>query len=361
MAIGVHTPLSIATLYVYVSKDEKIPVKGSTRYSAYQSNCYPELNRCVNTFSLKDLSPHSTYYFILSNGTSSIGSKRKFRTLADDTDLITMVSGGDLSTTPETKLLLVKAASYSPDLVVLGGDLAYDNGEIRNIGLWDTWLSAWEESMVTPDGFTIPMIIAIGNHEVKGGWNATVSDATLFLKFFQQQGNQTYFIRKLGKLALLMVLDTGHIASVEEQAPWIIKTLAEYADTPYRFAAYHVPLYPSHRKFDNDQSAQLRKYWAPAFDQGLNFALEHHDHSLKRTYLIKAGKRDDKNGVLYLGDGCFGIDSRDVHSESWYLVKTMSVAHFWLTKFTKKKTQMEALDMGGKVLDSTEILNLKAM
>jgi hypothetical protein len=39
----------------------------------------------------------------------------------------------------------------------------------------------------------------------------------------------------------------------------------------------------------------------------------------------------------------------------------MSVAHFWLTKFTKKKTQMEALDMGGKVLDSTEILNLKAM
>ncbi len=361
MAIGVHTPINTKTIYAYVSKDKNKQLNDSTRYSAFQSNCYPELNRCVHTFSLKDLLPHSIYYLILSDGKTNIGSERKFRTLAENSDNITMVSGGDLSTTPESKLLLVKAASYSPDLAVLGGDLAYDNGEIKNIGLWDTWLSNWEESMVTPDGFTIPMILVIGNHEVKGGWGATVSDATLFLKFFQQQGNQTYFVRKLGKLALLMVLDTGHIATVEEQAPWILKTLAEYSNTPYRFAAYHVPLYPSHRRFENDQSAKLRQYWGPAFDQGLNFALEHHDHSLKRTHLIKANKRDDKNGILYLGDGCMGVERRDVHSDSWYLAKAMSVGHFWLTKFSKQKTQMEALDISGKVLDSAEIKNLKAM
>jgi hypothetical protein len=56
-----------------------------------------------------------------------------------------------------------------------------------------------------------------------------------------------------------------------------------------------------------------------------------------------------------------GVEPRNVHSDSWYLVKAMSVGHFWLTKFSKQKTQMEALDMSGKVLDSAEIKNLKAM
>ena len=361
MTIGFHSPIETSNVHAYISNTKNVSIQNAKKTPPTETKCYQELKRCVHRFSLRGLKPASPYYFILNDGKNNLTEEKKFRTLGKNPNLITMVSGGDLSVTRETKILLTKSAGFSPDLAVLGGDLAYDDGELRNIGLWDLWLNLWEEAMVTPDGFIIPMILAIGNHEVKGGWKAKNSDATLFLKFFQQDEKKTYFSRELGKLAVLMILDSGHIASVEEQVPWILKNLTKYKDVPYRFAAYHVPLYPSNRHFENEQSSLLRKFWGPVFDRGLTFALEHHDHSLKRTHRIRAGKRDAKNGVLYLGDGCFGIAPRPVHPESWYLAKATSVAHFWVTKFKKESVKMEAIGQDGQVFDSSELRNSKTV
>lgn len=159
-----------------------------------------------------------------------------------------------------------KGGTYSPDFVLLGGDLVYDDGDISKIGLWDTWLDRWEKGMITIDGFTIPIISAIGNHEVKGGWNKAPKDSTLYLKFFRQEEDRTYFKRNLSDLAVLLVLDSGHVNTHESQVPWIKKTLQEIKSAPFKMVAYHVPLFPSARPPSDQWVSQGKKYWTTVFE-----------------------------------------------------------------------------------------------
>jgi len=38
--------------------------------------------------------------------------------------------------------------------------------------------------MVTPKGFTIPMVLAIGNHEVRGGSGNSPTNAVFYSRYF---------------------------------------------------------------------------------------------------------------------------------------------------------------------------------
>jgi len=249
---------------------------------------------------------------------------------------------------------LQRASSLSPDFILLGGDIVYDDGDISNVGLWDTWLSHWEKAMVTSDGFVIPIISAIGNHEVSGGWHKSPKDSTLYLKFFRQEGDQTFFVRKISPLGILMILDSGHVNTHESQIPWIKQTLDKFKSAPFKMAAYHVPLFPSARLVSDPWVREGRKYWTSLFeDHGLDLAFEHHDHALKRTHPIK-NNRIDQNGVLYIGDGCMGKSPRSVQSE-WYLAKSKSIEHFWLGKITKDEITLKATGLNGEIFDEVVI------
>ena len=322
------------------------------------TNCYQELDRCIHEFKLLNLIPAAPYFFQIKSGDKWQTTQKKFKTLPESAHELTFVDGGDLSTSDLAEKLVIKAGTYSPDFVLLGGDLVYDDGDISKIGLWDTWLDRWEKGMITTDGFTIPIISAIGNHEVKGGWNKAPKDSTLYLKFFRQEEDRTYFKRNLSDLAVLLVLDSGHVNTHESQVPWIKKTLQEIKSAPFKMVAYHVPLFPSARPPSDQWVSQGKKYWITVFeDFGIDVAFEHHDHALKRTHPIKKEKID-KEGVLYIGDGCMGKDPRSVRNE-WYLAKAKGIEHFWLGKIRKDQMKLQAIGVHGEVLDEV-IVKTKA-
>ena len=52
-------------------------------------------------------------------------------------------------------------------------------------------------------------------------------------------------------------------------------------------------------------------------------------HTYKRTHRLRANRVDKKNGILYLGDGCWGVDTRAVPKPGklWYLAKAASRRH----------------------------------
>jgi len=318
------------------------------------TNCYQELDRCIHEFKLLNLIPAAPYFFQIKSGDKWQTPQKKFKTLPESTNELTFVDGGDLSTSDLAEKLVIKAGTYSPDFVLLGGDLVYDDGDISKIGLWDTWLDRWEKGMITSDGFTIPIISAIGNHEVKGGWNKAPKDSTLYLKFFRQEEDRTYFKRNLSDLAVLIVLDSGHVNTHESQVPWIKKTLQEIKSAPFKMVAYHVPLFPSARPPSDPWVSEGKKYWTTVFeDYGVDVAFEHHDHALKRTHPIKKDKID-KEGILYIGDGCMGKDPRSVRNE-WYLANAKSIEHFWLVKIRKDQMQLQAIGVNGEVLDEVKL------
>lgn len=351
MTIVHHSKLSkdTPTLYLSPLDTAKNKTQIELRIDAL-TNCYKELDRCIHEFKLLDLKPAAPYFFRIKSGEEWQTTQKKFKTLPDNTNELTFVDGGDLSTSDLAEKLVIKAGTYSPDFVLLGGDLVYDDGDISKIGLWDTWLDRWEKGMITKDGFTIPIISAIGNHEVKGGWNKSPKDSTLYLKFFRQEEDKTYFKRNLSDLAVLLVLDSGHVNTHESQVPWIKKTLQEMKSAPFKMVAYHVPLYPSARPPSDQWVSEGKKHWTSLFeDYGVDVAFEHHDHALKRTHHIKKNKID-KEGVLYLGDGCMGKDPRRVRNE-WYLANAKSIGHFWLGKIHKDQMKLQAIGVNGEVLD----------
>jgi acid phosphatase type 7 len=311
-------------------------------------------DRWIYRVELTGLTPGGTLFLVAGDPRSGISREYKVRTLPHDARPLRVVTGGDLGFSYLARKLLREAARTSPDVALVGGDLAYADGDIAKVDRWDALLTYYTEEMVTPEGFAIPLIASIGNHEVIGGYLGDKSKAPFFFGLLGQDPEKTYFMRRLGANLAVVVLDSGHIAPHDgEQAAWLDRTLAELADVPFRAAIYHVPLYPSHRAFDGQGSVAGRKHWGPLFDRHrLTVAFENHDHMHKRTPLLKANAVS-RDGTLYIGDGCWGVRPRTLDEAGrWYLETASAVAHFWVVDVEPSGLVYRAVDARGRVFDT---------
>ncbi len=310
-------------------------------------------DRHIYRVTLKDLTPGTDYYLVSGSAASGVSPELKVRTIRDDESTLRFVNGGDNGTSEDARIMFGHAARQNPDFAVIGGDMAYADGRLENLHLWDTWFKYYTEEMVTGDGRSIPMVLAIGNHEVRGNYGKTREEAPFFFGFFGQDPDEkSYFTRKFGKNLVLIILDTNHAASHESQVDWLREQLEAHKDVKYKVATYHIPLYPSHREFGHRFSETGRKLWGPLFDEyGLTVGFENHDHSFKRTHLIK-GNEVAQEGTLYLGDGCWGVSVRRVHfSRQWYLRVSGTIQHFWSVEMGPEKAVYRAIDRDGRVFD----------
>ena len=311
-------------------------------------------DRWIYRIELTGLTPGATVFLVAGSPGGGISREYKVRTLPHDARPLRLVTGGDMGPSYLARKLLREAAKTSPDVALVGGDLAYADGDIAKVDRWDALLTYYTEEMVTPEGFAIPVIASIGNHEVIGGYSGDKTKAPFFFGLFGQHPEKTYFARRLGANLAVVVLDTGHIAPHEgEQAAWLDRTLAELADVPFRAALYHVPLYPSHRAYDGRGSVAGREHWGPLFDRHqLTVAFENHDHMHKRTPLLKANAVS-RDGTLYIGDGCWGRSPRTLDEAGrWYLETASAVAHFWVVDVDPSGLVYRAVDARGRVFDT---------
>ena len=309
-------------------------------------------DRHVHVVELKGLEPGARYRFWAGEGSAV----RAFRTVPADGRPLRFVTGGDLGVSDEVLRLHRHAAAYEPQFALVGGDVAYVNGDLAAIQRWDAWFDQWADGMVTPSGLTVPLVLAVGNHEVQGGYLGGTEAAPFFFGFFPQtprEAPRSYFRRTFGSDVAVYALDTGHVAPHGgEQAAWLDRALAADADVPHRFALYHVPLYPSHRAFDGGGSVRGRTAWAPLFDRhALTAAFENHDHTFKRTHRLR-GDSLDAAGTLYLGDGAWGRGDRPVDlSQRWYHAKAGALRHVWVVDVEGDEVTYRAFDVDGRLLD----------
>eukprot|EP01117_Protostelium_nocturnum_P000843 TRINITY_DN1108_c0_g1_i1.p1 TRINITY_DN1108_c0_g1~~TRINITY_DN1108_c0_g1_i1.p1 ORF type:complete len:608 (-),score=192.35 TRINITY_DN1108_c0_g1_i1:1983-3806(-) len=284
-----------------------------------ETNC-DGLKRGIHWIDVSGLSPDTTYYFRAGLGSNEnlYSQEKKFKTLSDDSNKITFITGGDLGLSEMTKKMMIVSAAESPDFALIGGDIAYANAMSSCYRLWDLYLLWWEQHMVTPSGYYIPQILAIGNHEA-GGYGTFVGDIPHFLAWFPQEfgvglnDRSTYHAHFLGTSGVVMALDSA-ITTLSEgttQADWMSREFSTtFSNCTKKFTVYHVPLYPSYRTLDGFPSAQLRDIWVPVFDKfDLTIGFENHDHAYKRTKPLKNSQVDPK-GTVYVGDGAWGVPIR---------------------------------------------------
>lgn len=309
----------------------------------------------ISSVELTQLEPDTRYVARFKEGEKPF----TFRTMPrDDDEPISFIDGGDMYHDDSASMnsTSMTAAAQNPRFVVIGGDIAYSSRHnIRGESpkKWISWLINWSRTMVSSEGDIIPIIPAIGNHEVNRGFGRTPRDARLFYTTFPLPHQKAYRVIDFGNYLSLFLLDSGHTAETGgAQRSWLVDRMAERQKRPVKMASYHVPAYPSLRKYTDKHSVSVREAWVPVFDgYGLDVAFEHHDHSFKRTHRLKAGKLDPA-GTLYLGDGCWGIKKpRRSKGNLPYLARSAPIRHFFLITLHKKSYTIRAISDQGKVFD----------
>jgi len=311
--------------------------------------------RAMYVADLKGLNPGTTYYFVAGDKKYGYTKERSFRTLPGGEAPLRFVIGGDMGISPRAEKLQKLAGKQNPDFAVIGGDIPYSNGLLAEYGDWTRWFANWDKYMSGSDGRMIPIVTAVGNHEV----NRYASDnqelrSPDYLSLFGRQGNAAYYSRRFSDYVIFFVLDSGHLNPHDgAQLEWLQQEFEKYRDVKYKFAAYHVPLYPTHRPYDGENSKAGRTYWAPLFDKyGLTVGFEHHDHVFKRSKPLKNNQVVDR-GTVYVGDGAFGVDPRKIDpAPRWYNEKEGSIAHFWLVDVRPEGLSLKAIDEDGAPVDA---------
>lgn len=311
----------------------------------------PFSNRTTLRADLKELRPGTEYFFRL----DPKARVYLFRTMPATLERpLRFAAGGD---TMHNRSFFEKtnreAMRHDLDFVLLGGDLAYENGNPKQVQRIYDWLDVAKQSFITPEGRVVPIVVAIGNHETRSGTYENIRDkAPYYYALFPFPGVPGYNVLDFGKYLSIIALDTGHTAPIEgAQTEWLEKTLKERQGVPHIFPIYHVPIYSSARNF-KENSPQL-KNWAPLFEKyGVRVAFENHDHAYKRTHPMREGKvvKDDE-GVVYLGDGAWGTRPRAV-PEKWYIAKGAEVRHFILATLEGERQQFQMFDEDGNQFDS---------
>lgn len=333
---------------------------------AYTMSCKAEYHqslielydsRALYRADLRDLKPGTTYYFIAGDDKYGYGEERSFRTLKGGDAPVRFLNGGDMNIGPRARKLLNYAGQQDADFLVIGGDLPYANGRYVEYVDWIQWFKNQDE-LLHVGGRMVPLVTAIGNHET----NSYDTDdiylrSPFYMSFFGRQGQGgVYHSHKFGDNIAMIMLDSGHlIPHAGPQTEWLEQELEKYKDVKYKFAAYHVPLYPAYRPFDGSPSVAGREHWLPLFDKyGLTVGLEHHDHVFKRTKPLKGNQVvAEGEGTVYLGDGTFGVDPRKMDDKDlhWYNEKQGGIAHFWVIDATKDGLDIKAIDEDGKEID----------
>jgi hypothetical protein len=295
------------------------------------------------------LSPGTEYRFRI--GTAA--TAHRFRTMpAKATDTFSFVSGGDCGVNSHAEAVNALAAKQDPHFVLIGGDLAYDNGSAPQATLG--FLRNYSRQMTDSAGRLIPLVTCVGNHEVVGGYSKHRADAPLFLSLFDGLFHDTtYAALDFGDYLSLVLLDTDHVSAIEgEQADWLEKALRARRERPHLIVANHVPAYPSHRAPDDGTGAENRKHWCPLFEKyGVDAVLEHHDHTFKRTHPLLGGLRD-KYGVPYLGDGSWGqLRAPNTPESRPYLATVGQAYHMTVHRIEDEHRYHVAMESGGKLAD----------
>jgi hypothetical protein len=329
---------------------------------------FPFAKRRVLRAELGGLEPDATYEFRFGSDGDILQFRTMPKTLARP---VRFAIGGDTMHRPEwLEKTNLAALGHDPDFAVLGGDLSYENGEAAGVQKVIDWFDAYRKTMVTPGGRVVPVVVTIGNHEVRGGFvNSVVAKylrdsgrtgdafrselAPYFYALFACPGQPGYRALDFGDYLSLVLLDSNHTNPIEgEQSAWLAKTLSERAGRPHVFPVYHVPGYPSVRPFEEPVNALVREHWIPLFEKsGVRLAFENHDHAFKRTKPILAGKIDPA-GITFLGDGSWGVEPRSPHADSWYLEKSAAVRSFMIVTLDGPKRTVGVFDEDNKPLDA---------
>ena len=281
---------------------------------------------------LTGLKPSTRYYFSISSDKNK-SPEYHFDTAPDKDASFKIIAGGDSrsNSTQRRKMNELMAELHTKDKDVIafahGGDYIASG---RQWSQWERWLT--DHTLTTnEDGRALPIIPTRGNHD--GG--------PLYNEIFDfPPEHKNYFVTELSSAVTLITLNT-ETSTRGDQMEFLKKALAKHGDAKWLLAQYHKPAWPAF-KGPGPSTAWVKLFEAYQFD----VILESDGHNIKRTVPIKKGERNDKEGIIYVGEGGLGVGQRTPKPERWYLQPpgmTGKGHHVMVLSFEKKSIEYKVV------------------
>jgi acid phosphatase type 7 len=303
---------------------------------------FEETSAWLHTVELQNLKPGQHYYVEIPHPTHP--DKFHFITMPDEKnrrELVFLVGGDSRTRRDVRREMNALAARENPDFVIFDGDFI---STALNEGQWDDWFDDWHEQMITANGRRIPVVPAIGNHEVDGSYLQPREKAPFYLKRFVAPEPRNYYVLSFGPDLVVVTLDSDHLTEITQQSEWLDKTLQAHRNTRWKVVQYHVAAWPSVRDFDGAIPQKIRTHWIPLFEKhNVDLVIEAHDHAYKKTVPIRNNQQDNERGIIYIGDGGWGAPVRETKNaeDFWWLDEAVTIDHFWKVTLSKDGRNMQ--------------------
>lgn len=254
---------------------------------------------------LTNLQPNTAYYFVIKDS-EGVSKRFWFKTASANNDKLSFIAGGDSRNNRDVRQNANKLVSkLKPHAVLFGGDMTNLNTAYE----WRDWLDDWQLT-TAKDGRMIPIIPARGNHE----WSNWVIH-----NLFNTPSTNVYYAITFGKNLVRSYTLNSEIPAGGFQTKWLKSDLEKNTDVMWKMVQYHKPMRP-HVESKSEGNDEY-KSWAKLFHQHkVKLVCESDSHTVKSTWPIKpceggancdqGFERDDENGTVYVGEGCWGAPLR---------------------------------------------------
>lgn len=304
---------------------------------------------------LTGLVPGSTFLYKVSrNGKQVFAAEGKAS--KEEKQPYRFVVFGDVGAgTPEAKQIANGVYNANADLILIPGDIVYDNGLISEYRsrFWPIYNADKVDSVGVPLMRSIPFVSSVGNHDADSRDLDRQPDALAYYHYWDQplngiqskegsamvpvlkgsDANKKAFLEGAGNRypsmsnfsfnygnAHWLILDADNYVdwTDKELTAWVAKDLADAKDATWRFVMYHHPGFNSSRAHFEQQQMRLL---SPVFEAGkVDVVFSGHVHNYQRSYPMFF--KPDNKGILLTG----GKDNKSLRGRlvigNWKLDKT---------------------------------------
>lgn len=287
---------------------------------------------------LTGLQPNTVYYFLIADS-EGCSKAMSFQTAPDQAvDRLSIVAGGDSRNFRDARRNAnIMVSKLRPHVVMFAGDMTGgDSGKE-----WQQWFNDWQLT-IAPDGRLTPILAARGNHE---------SANTSITNLFDVPSPNVYYSMTFGGDLLRTYTLNSMIPSGGKQKDWLENDLIAHEKIRWKIAQYHHSMVPHTReKADN---WEMYKNWASVFyENRVNLVVESDAHVVKTTYPIRPSKglgsdqgfiRDDSNGTVYVGEGCWGAPLRKSNDDKKWTRNSGSFNQFKLIFVDQEQIEVRTI------------------
>jgi hypothetical protein len=241
---------------------------------------------------------------------------------------------GDLGKgSPDQFAVYEALKSVHSDFLLVTGDLAYDNGTLRQFEYY--FFDIYKDLLAL-----VPVFPASGNHDYQTRDGAVFREVFVLPEVSMSEGEERWYSFDWGPVHVA-VLDTQ--VMLETQAEWLREDL-DATDLPWKIVSLHKPSYSSGSHGSDDS---MREIFGPVFrDHGVQLVLAGHDHHYERTFKTE--------GVVHVVTGGGGRGTRPVGSSS-FTAFAAQVAHFVHLVADSNTLTLHAIDATGQEFDTLRL------